>query len=71
LSPRGRTLLGKLPPAAQARLIEAVAALPGLERRSLARSLGRLAADLGVADEPASLFFEDEPAHARPGSRRG
>jgi hypothetical protein len=52
-------------------LIEAVAALPVLERRALARTLSRLAAELGVGDEPAPLFFEDEAPRARRSKRRG
>lgn len=62
MTARGVSLLRRLPVAAQARLVEAVAALPGLERRALARSLGHLVASLGTEEAPAPLFFEDAAA---------
>ena len=64
LTARGAAVLRKLPIAAQATLIDAVSALPGQERRALARSLERLAAGLGKDDAPAPLFFEDDTAEA-------
>ena len=64
LTPQGAALLRKLPIAAQAQLIDAVAALPGQERRALARSLGHLATVLGREPAPAPLFFEGEAAKA-------
>ncbi len=64
LTKRGKALLEKTPLPAQARLVEALASMPGLERRSLQRALGRLAA--AMTDSPeAPLFFEDPPARKK------
>ena len=60
LTARGRALLRKAPRPAQARLIEALGALPGMERRNLAHALSRLAEAMGAGEQPAALFFEDE-----------
>jgi DNA-binding MarR family transcriptional regulator len=65
LTAAGRALLRKAPRPAQVSLIEAVAALPGLERRALARALGQLATAMGADQEPPQLFFEDESAAPR------
>ena len=58
---KGRRLLGRGPVAVQEHLIAAVAALPGADRRALARSLSavaRLVAPEGVTPHPP-MFFEE------------
>jgi DNA-binding MarR family transcriptional regulator len=69
LTRRGRTILARAPQAAQEQLIAAVASLPAAERRSLARSLDRLAGALAADAAPPMLFEEEhEPAAEK---RRG
>ncbi len=65
LSRRGKALLARTPLPAQARLVEALAGLPGLERRSLAHALAALADAMAAGDQAPAMFFEDEPAAAR------
>lgn len=60
LSPAGRALLRRAPLAAQARLVRALCAAPAPHRARLALMLRRLVAQMGAADEPATLLFEDE-----------
>ena len=67
LTARGRTLLGKAPGAAQDRLIEGLLRLTSVERRDLARALGRLLQAMDAAEPNPPMFFEDPPA---PGRRR-
>jgi DNA-binding MarR family transcriptional regulator len=61
LTPAGRRVLGRAPGAVQERLIAAISALPGAERRALARSLSHVA--LLVAPESvgrrAPMLFEE------------
>ena len=66
---KGRRLLGRAPVAVQEHLIAAIAALPGTDRRALARSLSavaRLVARDSATPHPP-MFFED---HARGGRRK-
>ena len=65
LSARGLALLRKAPEPAQARLVGAIAKLPGLQRRQLARDLGRLVEEMGAARASAALFFESDAAPGR------
>jgi len=59
LTARGRVVLERAPLAAQDRLILAVEGLPRAERKSLARSLGRLSEAMGAADATPEMFFEE------------
>jgi DNA-binding MarR family transcriptional regulator len=66
LSPLGRSRLRRAPRTAQQRLIEAVDALPAVERTRLAATLDRLVARMGLETlRPAAMF--DEPAKKRAG----
>jgi DNA-binding MarR family transcriptional regulator len=67
---RGRALLRRAPEPAQIQLLAALRRLPPGERRSLSRSLERLAQQMAPSDRPAPLFFEDERS-PKPRRRRG
>ena len=41
-------------------LVDALRALPAAEREALSQNLLALTERMGIADEPAGLFFEDE-----------
>lgn len=65
LSPKGRRLLPSAPPAAQGRLISALAAIPKSRRRLLGRLLLELIQKTGIDHQPPTLFFEDHrPRHS-------
>lgn len=59
LLPSAKTLLRKAPGAAQGRLIDALKKLPDATRAQLAKSLGKLVEEAGLADEEATMIFED------------
>jgi DNA-binding MarR family transcriptional regulator len=64
---KGRRLLGRAPVAVQEHLIAAIAALPGADRRALARSLSavaRLVTSDGATPHPP-MFFEDDVSGER------
>jgi hypothetical protein len=65
LTPAARSLLRKAPRAAQDRIIDAVAAMPGARRKQLADLLADLAHRLGGREKPAMLF-EDDPGASSP-----
>jgi DNA-binding MarR family transcriptional regulator len=66
LSPKGRALLARAPEAAQERLVDGVRTLPAPRRRRLAEALQELTAAMGIADQPAPMFFEEaRPRHHR------
>ncbi len=69
LTARGRTLLGRAPQVAQARLITALQRLRPGERRSVARGLAALVQHMGVRVGTPSLFFEETGSVARPRRR--
>jgi len=62
LTLKGRSVLDRAPLAAQEKLVGALEAVPLRERTTLARSLARLIAAMGLEDAPVSMFFEREPA---------
>ncbi len=68
LTPRGAALLRAAPAVAQERLVDAIRALSPARRRALATSLRALTDGLGVSDQTAPMFFEEEDrtTHARP-----
>jgi len=66
LTVEGRSKLKKIPTTTQEKLMMALDALKSSDRKQLSMILGMVVAKAGLADEPASLFFEDEkPAKKR------
>lgn len=65
LTGRGRALLGRAPPLAQERLIEAVRKLPRTRRWQLASRLLEVAEGMGVGRGAAPMFFEERKARVR------
>lgn len=63
LTPQGHSLLFGAPPTAQARLVQAIAALPPETADHLAVGLERLIAAAGLSGNPPVMFFEDDAAH--------
>ncbi len=61
LTPRGRALADRAPEASQARLVEALSALPDDARRGLCESLSTLVATMNLGGAPR-MFFEDDPS---------
>jgi len=61
----GRVLLERAMSSAQAHLIDALDAMPSTRLRAIATGLHDIVDALGVAREPAGMFFEDEPAKRR------
>lgn len=57
----GQRLLARAPEAPTTALIGALRAMPPRDCRALARSLTELNRALGVADEPATMLFADDP----------
>jgi DNA-binding MarR family transcriptional regulator len=76
LSARGRATVRDTEPTAQERLAEGLAALSVAERDGLARGLDRWLEAAGLAELPATMFFEDDGtatrrrATARPTAKR-
>jgi DNA-binding MarR family transcriptional regulator len=65
LSARGRAIVQSTEPTAQERLAEGLASLPAAERDELARGLERWLESSGLAELPATMFFEDDGTTAR------
>jgi DNA-binding MarR family transcriptional regulator len=61
LTAAGKRALQRTPAAIQERLIDAIAALPSVERQALARSLDKVARSVApeAADRHPPMFFED------------
>ena len=59
VTPKGRALLRRAPRTTQARLVDAVEALPASRRRVLASALSDLVGAIGGESEQPTLFFED------------
>ncbi len=55
----GRALLRRSPASIQARMIDAIAALPAARRREMVAGLEAIVHALGASDHEASMFFED------------
>jgi DNA-binding MarR family transcriptional regulator len=62
--PSARRLLRGAPDTPTERLIAAVERMPPPEQLRLAKSLSRLVKELGAADEPATMLFEDDASPA-------
>jgi DNA-binding MarR family transcriptional regulator len=65
LTPKGRALVKRSPPAAQERILDSVRAMPKADRAQLMALLDRLMAGMVVDDSPAMLF-QDPPKRRRP-----
>jgi len=65
LTRAGRILAGRAPAAAQGRLISGLERLDPGDRRVLARTLGCLLGEMGIGQEAAAMFFEDDSASDR------
>lgn len=62
LTARGRALQKKAPTTiGQKRLLESLGRLSPRDARTLLRFLDRIVADMQIADEPAQMFFSDNP----------
>lgn len=69
LTKTGTAVLARAPEPVQTRLVSAMAAMPGAEVWTLARSLSRLVRAAGLESGDAPMFFEDPgPARRRGGS---
>jgi DNA-binding MarR family transcriptional regulator len=60
ITPAGRALLRAAPQPVQQRMVDGVAALSPARRREMIAGLEAIVAALGVEDEAASMFFEEE-----------
>jgi DNA-binding MarR family transcriptional regulator len=60
ITPAGRALLRRAPEPVQHRMIAGIGALTLERRRELVAGLESIVAALGVADDAASMFFEEE-----------
>jgi MarR family transcriptional regulator, lower aerobic nicotinate degradation pathway regulator len=70
LTASGRLLLQRAMSSAQSQLIDALDAMPAAKLRVIATGLHDIVDALGVADEPASMFFEDVAAPTPTGSTK-
>lgn len=71
LTPEGQGLLRTAPPMAQAQLIAGLRRLEPGRRTALAEGLTALVRELGLEQQTAPLFFEDEaPTRRRQGKKR-
>jgi DNA-binding MarR family transcriptional regulator len=70
LTARGRSTIRGTEPTAQERLATGLASLAPAERDELARALDRWLEAAGLAELPATMFFEDERVSARGGAPR-
>ncbi|MFL5618960.1 MAG: MarR family winged helix-turn-helix transcriptional regulator [Gemmatimonadaceae bacterium] len=68
LTARGRSTVRDTEPTAQERLAAGLAALDATEREQLARALERWLEVAGLAELPATMFFEDDRPSPRPAS---
>lgn len=60
ITPAGRALLQKAPSPVQMRMLDGIAKLPPTRRHELIAGLEAIVAALGVTDQAASMFFEEE-----------
>jgi len=64
-----RAIAGAAPPPTKL-LVEAIRRLPPGDRTALARGLTLLTEQMGIADEPASMLFEDDTGARRSRKKR-
>jgi DNA-binding MarR family transcriptional regulator len=67
ITPAGRALLETAPQVVQHRMVEALVRLPPSRRQEMIVGLETVVAAMGVADQAASMFFEEEgeTSHSR------
>jgi DNA-binding MarR family transcriptional regulator len=70
LTPAAAKLLAGSPDTPTERLVAALERIPPAARTRLAAGLKRLVTELGAADEPATMLFEDDAAPAARAPRR-
>ena len=66
ITPAGRALLDRAPSPVQNRMIDALSRLPPGRRRELVSGLEAIVAAMGMENEEASMFFEEETENASP-----
>jgi DNA-binding MarR family transcriptional regulator len=71
ITPAGRALLRRAPSPVQARMLDGLCKLQPGRRRELIAGLEAIVAALGVADQAASMFFEEEGEISRRGESDG
>jgi DNA-binding MarR family transcriptional regulator len=71
LSPRGRALVRRAPPAPQQRMLDALRRLSAARQRRLAALLGEFVDQLGASRERAELLYADGVGEAGSGRGRG
>src|SRR5262249_33743640 len=60
ITPAGRALLQRAPSPVQHRMLGAISQLSPATRREMIAGLTAIVAELGMADQDASMFFEEE-----------
>lgn len=60
ITARGQRAIRDAAPPPTTLLVDAIRALPAADRGALARTLQLLIAEMGIADEPATMLFEDD-----------
>lgn len=65
----GRSKLKKIPATTQEKLVAALEQIKESDLKKIASMLGAVVAEAGLADEPATLFFEDEKTQKKKGKR--
>ena len=68
ITPAGRALLQKAPSPVQHRMLEALSQLPPSRRRETILGLEAVVAELGMEDQDASMFFEEDQESAGRGN---
>lgn len=69
LTPKGRTLVRRSPPAAQERILESVAAMQPSERMQLMTLLDKLMNGMAAGDGRTGMLFQDEEGSAKKSRR--
>ncbi len=69
LTPKGRALVRRAPPAAQERILESVEAMSATERTQLLSLLDKLMGGMGIGDLRAGMLFQDDDVPAKKSRR--
>jgi len=70
ITPRGQRAIRDAAPVPTTLLVDAIRGLPLADRNALARTLSQLTDQMGIADEPATMLFEDDGPRGRAKKRR-
>ncbi len=70
ITSKGRRATVKAPPSPTALLLKGLGRLSSVELRGLTRGLVGLTEQMGIADEPAGMLFDDAVSRVRPRRRR-